>query len=163
MRIAALVALVSAVVLSAAAPAPQLLMERNVSLELARIMGDAALAACRADGFDVTAVVVDRTGESRILLRANSSSPHNADLARRKAYTSRTFGITSLEFARRTEPGMPLAGQRQLVDVIPLGGGVPIMVGNERIGGIGISGATSQEADEKCAQAGVAAVANLLR
>jgi uncharacterized protein GlcG (DUF336 family) len=137
-------------------------MERNLSLEVARIMADAALATCRADGFDVTVAVVDRSGEPRVLLRANTSNPHNADLARRKAYTARTFGIPSGDFGRRTEPGMPLAGQRQLVDVIALGGGVPVMVGNERIGGIGVSGANT-EGDEKCAQAGLAAGANFLR
>jgi uncharacterized protein GlcG (DUF336 family) len=143
--------------------AQTVLTERNVSLELARMIADAALAQCKADGYDVTAVVVDRSGDPRILLRANSANPHNADLARRKAYTARTFGITSMEFARRTAGGAELAGQRELVDVIPLGGGVPIMIGTERIGGIGVSGGPSQEADEKCAQAGVIAAANFLR
>jgi uncharacterized protein GlcG (DUF336 family) len=163
MRLAVAALITSFVAAAGSANAQALLMERNVSLELARIMADAALAQCKTDGFDVTVVVVDRTGDPRILLRANSSNPHNADLARRKAYTSRTFGITSLEFGRRTEAGQPLSGQRQLVDVIPLGGGVPVAVGTDRFGGIGVSGATSQEADEKCAQAGLAAAAPYLR
>ena len=87
----------------------------------------------------------------------------NLDLARRKAYTSRTFGMSSLAFGARSAAGMPLEGQRQLVDAIALGGGLPIVAGMDRIGGIGVSGATSQEADEKCAQAGIAAAANQLR
>jgi uncharacterized protein GlcG (DUF336 family) len=163
MRLSKAVLIASLFALPIPASAQTVLMERNISLELARIMADASLAQCKTDGFDVTVVVVDRTGEPRLLLRANSSNPHNLDLARRKAYTSRTFGITSLEFGRRTEQGQPLSGQRQLVDVIPLGGGVPVVVAGERIGGIGVSGATSQEADEKCAQAGLAAAAAYLR
>jgi uncharacterized protein GlcG (DUF336 family) len=47
--------------------------------------------------------------------------------------------------------------------VIGLGGRLPITVGNERIGGLGLSGAPSQEADEKCARAGLAAVAGQLK
>ncbi len=141
----------------------QVLTERNISLQLARTIGEAALTACKTDGFDVTAAVVDRAGDLKLLLRADSSNPHNADLARRKAYTARTFGVTSLEFAKRTSGVSDLSGQRNLAEVIPLGGGIPIMVGNERIGAVGISGAPSQEADEKCAKAALAAAAGSLK
>lgn len=68
-----------------------------------------------------------------------------------------------MEFRNRTAGGSDLAGQRQLAEVIALGGGVPILIGNERIGGLGLSGSPTQEADEKCAQAGLAAAANYLR
>jgi uncharacterized protein GlcG (DUF336 family) len=151
------------IVMASAAVGGQVLTERNISLQLARTIGDAALAACKKDGFDVTAAVVDRAGDLKILLRADSSNPHNADLARRKAYTARTFGVSSLEFAKRTNGPTDLSGQRFLADVIPLGGGLPIMIGTERIGGIGVSGAPAQEADEKCAQAGLAAAAGSLK
>jgi uncharacterized protein GlcG (DUF336 family) len=146
-----------------AAAGAQVLTERNVSLQMGLTIANAAIADCKRDGYDVTAVVVDRAGNIRVMLRNDAASPHNADLARRKAYTSRTFRITSLEFAKRTEPGMPLFGQRNLAEVIPLGGGVPIMIGTEGIGGVGVSGSPSQEADEKCARAGVTAVEAQLR
>jgi uncharacterized protein GlcG (DUF336 family) len=107
--------------------------------------------------------VVDRAGDVKILLRADTSNPHNADLARRKAYTARTFGISSLEFAKRTNGATEFSGQRFLAEVIPLGGGLPILLGSEKIGGLGVSGAPTQEADEKCAKAGLAAVAGSLK
>lgn len=141
----------------------QALTERNVSLQLARTLADAAIAACKKDGFEVTVAVVDRAGDLKLLLRADTSNPHNADLARRKAYTSRTYGFTSMEFRNRTAGGSELAGQRQLAEVIALGGGVPILIGNERIGGLGLSGSPTQEADEKCAQAALAAAASSLK
>lgn len=140
----------------------QVLSERSVSLQMARIVADAVLSECKAAGFDVSTAVVDRAGVLRLLMRADSSSPHNAELARRKAYTARTFRITSFEFEKRTIQGAPLEGQRNLADVIPLGGGVPILIGNDAIGGVGVSGTPSQEQDEKCAAAGVAAVADSL-
>jgi uncharacterized protein GlcG (DUF336 family) len=141
----------------------QVLTERNVSIQLARTISDAAIAACKSDGFDVTVAVVDRAGDLKLLLRADTSNPHNADLARRKAYTARTFGVSSTEFRKRTSGGSDLEGQRSLAEVVPLGGGLPIMVGNERIGGLGLSGAPDQAADEKCAQAGLAAAAGQLK
>jgi uncharacterized protein GlcG (DUF336 family) len=141
----------------------QLLTEKNVSLQLSTTMANAAIAQCKADGYDVTVAVVDRAGDLKVLLRADTSNPHNADLARRKAYTARTFGVPSMDVAKRTNGPTDLSGQRFLVDIIPLGGGVPIMIGADKIGGLGISGSPTQEADEKCANAGLASVASQLR
>ena len=159
-RIIAAAALVAAVPLAAQA---QILTERNISLPLALNIANAAMAACKADGYDVTAAVVDRAGDLKVLLRADTANPHNADLARRKAYTSRTFKVPSMEVAKRTNGPTDLSGQRFLVDIIPLGGGVPINAGNETIGALGISGSPTQEADEKCANAALASVASSLR
>ena len=52
--------------------------------------------------------------------------------------------------------------QRELADVIALRGGVPIKVGDETIGAVGVSG-SSAEGDEKCAMVGLAKVADQLR
>jgi uncharacterized protein GlcG (DUF336 family) len=141
----------------------QVLTERNISLQLAVTMANAAMASCKADGFDVTVAVVDRAGDLKVLLRGDTANPHNADLARRKAYTARTFGVPSMEVAKRTNGPTDLSGQRFLVDIIPLGGGVPIMIGTDKIGGLGISGSPTQEADEKCANAALASVAAQLK
>jgi uncharacterized protein GlcG (DUF336 family) len=158
--------MIAAAALAAAVPLTaqtQILTERNISLQLALNIANAAMAACKADGYDVTAAVVDRAGDLKVLLRADTANPHNADLARRKAYTSRTFKVPSMEVAKRTNGPTDLSGQRFLVDIIPLGGGVPINVGNDTIGAVGISGSPTQEADEKCANAALASVASSLR
>ena len=55
-----------------------------------------------------------------------------------------------------------LAAQRDIADILALGGGVPIQVGTDVIGGVGSSG-SSQEQDDACAKAGVAKVADLLK
>ena len=97
-----------------------------------------------------------------MLLEGDNASPHNAELARRKAYTARTFRTPSSEWAKRTETAN--AGQRELTDVIPLGGGMPIKVGDDTIGGVGLSGAMGgQPQEEKCATAGIAHVADQLK
>lgn len=141
----------------------QVLTERNISLQLAKTIAETAMAVCKKNGIETSAAVVDRAGDLKVLLRSDASNPHNAELARRKAYTARTFGVTTMEFRNRTAGGSELAGQRELLDIIPLGGGLPIMAGSERIGGLGLSGAPTQEDDEKCAQAALAAVASQLK
>ena len=130
---------------------------------------DGVIESCGRSGalVTVTIAVVDRfAGQPRLMLAGDTSSPHNLDLARRKAYTARAFRRPSLEWAELTAGDIVFfrAGQRELVDVIPLGGGVPIMIGDEPIGGVGVSGAVGgQPADEACALAGVAAIADQLQ
>jgi uncharacterized protein GlcG (DUF336 family) len=70
--------------------------------------------------------------------------------------------MTTMEFQKRTTSDSALAAQRDVADVLALGGGVPIQVNNETIGGVGSSG-SSQETDEACAKAGIAKVADLLK
>ena len=137
----------------------QVLMQRDVSLRMALTIAEAALAEC---GTNTSVAVVDRAGRLRVFLQGDKASPHNLELARRKAYTARTFQRTSAEWAKLTETTN--TGQRMLADVIPLGGGVPIKVGDETIGGVGLSGAPMGQAQEEaCAKAGIAKVADQLK
>ena len=137
----------------------QVLMQRDVSLRMALTIAEAALAAC---GVNTSVAVVDRAGRLRVFLQGDGASPHNLELARRKAYTALTFRQTSAEWATRTET--TLSGQRMLAEVIPLAGGVPIKVGEDTIGGVGLSGAPMGGAQEEaCGKAGIAKVADQLR
>ena len=163
MRLKSIVVIAAIVALAPMRADAQVLTERNISLQLALSIAQAAMAACKTDGYDVSVAVVDRAGDLKVMLRADTANPHNADLARRKAYTSRTFKVPSMEVAKRTNGPTDLSGQRFLVDVIPLGGGLPINVGNDTIGALGISGSPTQEGDEKCAIAALASVANSLK
>jgi uncharacterized protein GlcG (DUF336 family) len=137
--------------------------ERNISVEAAFKISQAAIAACKANGFDISVVIVDRNGLVRLAVRADSASPHNFELARRKAYTARTFRRTSASWAKRMVDEPELSGQKNLAEVIPLGGGVPIDAGKDTIGAVGVSGSPGQDKDEACAAAGVAAIASELK
>lgn len=141
------------------AQAQAIVTERNISVEAAFKVAHATIDACKKQGYDISVVVVDRNGIVRIAVRADTASPHNFDLARRKAYTARTFRRTSASWAKRMNDEPDLAGQKSLFDVIPLGGGVPIDAGKDTIGAVGVSGAPGQDKDEACASAGVAAIA----
>jgi uncharacterized protein GlcG (DUF336 family) len=137
----------------------QVLMQKDVSLPMALAIAQAASAEC---GVITSVAVVDRAGRLKVFLQGDGAAPHNIELARRKAYTARTFRRTSGDWAKRTETTNP--GQRLLNDAIPLQGGVPINAGDETIGAVGLSGAPNGgEQEENCAKAGIAKVADQLK
>lgn len=144
-----------------AASAQGVVTQRNLSLAMAKAIAEGTLAACREKGYHSAAAVVDRAGQVMVVLRDEQATAQQAEMARRKAYTARMFRTTTLEFQKRTaEP--QYAAQRNLPDILALGGGVPIKVGDETVGAVGSSGG-SQEADDACAKAGIAKVADLLK
>jgi uncharacterized protein GlcG (DUF336 family) len=139
-----------------------LVTQRNLSLGMAKTIAEATIGECREKGFHTAAVVVDRAGQVIVLLRDEQAPPQVAEMARRKAFTARMFRSTTLEFQKRTANDPTLAPQRNVADILALGGGVPIQVGNEIIGGVGSAG-SSQDQDDACAKAGIAKVAELLK
>jgi uncharacterized protein GlcG (DUF336 family) len=160
-RAAALAALGFLGLLGGQAHAQGVVMQRNLSLAMAKTIAEATLADCKAKGFNTSAAVVDRAGQPLVLLRDEQATVQTLEMSRRKAYTARMFRTTTLEFQKRTNDPT-LQPQRDVSEILALGGGVPILVGNEVIGGVGSSG-SSQEMDDACAKAGVAKVADLLK
>jgi uncharacterized protein GlcG (DUF336 family) len=136
-------------------------MQRNVSLGMAREVAEATIAACKAKGYTTAAVVVDRAGQVMVMLRDEQATNQMLEMARRKAYTARMFRMSTLDFQKRTMDPV-YAPQRDIADVLALGGGVPIQVGTDTIGAVGSAGST-QETDDACARAGVEAVAAQLK
>ena len=149
-------------ILSVTADAQGLVTQRNLSLGMAKTNAEAALADCLAKGFHTSVAVVDRAGQVLVVLRDEQASVHQVEMARRKAYTARMFRTTTLEFQKRTGSDPTLLPQRDVSEMLALGGGAPIQVGNETIGAIGSSG-SGQDNDDACAKAGIAKVAHLLK
>jgi uncharacterized protein GlcG (DUF336 family) len=150
-----------AAILCGSATAQGLVTQRTLSLGMAKTIAEATLGECKEKGFHTSAVVVDRAGQVLVMLRDEQAPASTAEMARRKAYTARTFRTTTLDFQKHTmDPAY--AAQRDVPDILALGGGVPIMVGSEIIGGVASSG-SSQTQDDACAKAGVAKVADLLK
>ncbi len=79
----------------------------------------------------------------------------------RKAYTARTYSSPSANFAKRVTTEPNYAPAMQYHRVLALGGGLPIKVGNEVIGAVGVSGSPGK--DDVCSQAGIDKVADQLK
>src|SRR5262249_50732102 len=141
--------------------AQSVVTQKTLSLPLAKTMAEAALAECKAKGYNTAVVVVDRGGQPLVMLRDENATAQTTEMARRKAYTARMFRMSTLDFQKRTDDPK-YAAQRDVSEILALGGGVPVNVGNETIGGIASSGST-QDQDDACAKAGVAKAAELLK
>ena len=146
-----------------AAQAQAVRTERNMSLELANQIAAATVAACSAGGYNVTAAVVDRAGGLRALQRADNAGPHTVEAAQAKAFTSASAKNNTLAMQENVNKN-PMAAQLvHIPGFLVLGGGVPVKVGNEVIGAVGVGGAPGGHLDEQCAVAGIDKVKDLLK
>ena len=161
MRLAAALLTVAVALMPGTARAQGVITQKSLSLGLAKTIAEAALAECKSKGFSTSVAVVDRAGQVLVILRDENATPQTAEMSRRKAYTARMFRTTTMEFQKRTTDPL-YAAQRDVTDILALGGGVPIQIGDDVIGGVGSSG-SSQPQDDACARAGVAKVADLLK
>ena len=118
----------------------------------------AAVAHAEALGVRVNACVADAGGHPIAFLRGDGAFLPSGGIARDKAATAAGFGAPSgaLYDALASEPAV-LAGIGKRAGVALFPGGLPIRVGDEVIGGIGVSGASADQ-DEACARAGLAAI-----
>jgi uncharacterized protein GlcG (DUF336 family) len=139
----------------------QVLTQKNVSVAMAQTIANAARAQCQSMGFKVAVAVVDRGGQTIVMLRDDGAGLHTPEGAERKAYTARTFGQPSAAFVQRLKDRPDTAGSVHYTRVLALPGGLPIKAGNEVIGAVGVSGSPGK--DDVCAQAGIDKVADQLK
>jgi uncharacterized protein GlcG (DUF336 family) len=153
----------AALAVTVAGPASaDLLARKDLSLATSLTIATTAIEQCKTNGYQVSATVVGRSGEVILQLRGDNTGPHTMENSFRKAYTSRTFRVPSGEIAERLKqnPQLPLI---HLSNVVAAQGALPIKVGDEVIGAIGVSGAPGGEKDEVCSKAGIDKVAAELK
>lgn len=137
--------------------------ERNMSLDLANQLAAATVASCLANGYNVTAAVVDRAGQLRALQRADNAGPHTISAAQAKAFTSASAKNNTLAMMEGAQKNPAAANLVHIPGFLLLGGGVPVKAGNEVIGAIGVGGAPGGHLDEQCAVAAVDKAKDLLK
>ena len=153
------VALACALVTPASA---ELLARKDLSLATALTIATTPVETCKAQGYQVSVTVVGRNGELLVQLRGDNTGPHTIENSQRKAYTSRTFRVSSGDFAKRVKAD-PTLGLVNLTGIIANQGALPIKIGEETIGAVGASGAPGGEKDEACVKAGIDKVADELK
>ena len=145
---------------TAAQPAQpaKVLQQSNVSLALANELIGAALAACHAEGRSAVAVVVDRGGNLVAVQRDDSVGPHNTDAAVRKAFTALSTKSLTRQLATNARANPDSQNLNTVGALLLIGGGVPLRLGDEVIGAIGVGGAGGASNDESCALQAIAKV-----
>jgi uncharacterized protein GlcG (DUF336 family) len=140
----------------------QLLTHKDLSLAMATTMAMSAIETCKMQGYNVSAHVLGREGQVIVAIRNPAAGFATFENSMKKAYTARTTRQPSGKFADAVR-GNPNAAQFFLTNFVAAQGALPVIVGNDVIGAIGISGAPGGDKDEICAKAGIDKVAAQLR
>jgi len=128
--------------------------QKVLPLELSTQAAMAAIKKCHDDGFKVSVAIVDQAGLLKVQLKADGAGPHTLDSSRRKAYTANSLRDSTHKYAVLVAQKPELQSLTRLNDnILLLGGGFPIKIGGEVVGGIGVGGAPGIEFDEVCASA----------
>ncbi len=138
LRSAAIAFLCAASSLSVLPQEQGLLTQKAISADMALAMVRGALEKCRADNYRVSVHVLDVDGQVKASARDDGSSEVNYEVSRRKAYTALTYKRPSSEMEKAMAN---MSAGRIIPDTFMVGGGVPVKVGNDTIGAIGVGGA----------------------
>ncbi len=134
--------------------------QKNIGLEAANDIAKISIDTCRKAGYNVSAVVVDKHGNLRSVMRDDHAAKYTVEIAQRKANMVVMSGIASGAFrAARADIQQEL---NHIDGLIVMQGGLPIHAGGILVGAVGVSGAPGGEKDEACAAAAIKALAERL-
>jgi len=151
-----------AVTLSVAKAEETTVTYKSLTPEVALEAAQAALKQCRTDGYQISVAVVDRFGETQVLLRDRFAGLPANQTAIDKAWTSVGFRADTSQLAASVKDGTldPRLANRPRIAM--LGGALKIEAAGTLLGAIGVSGAPCGDKDEKCARAGLDAIRDKL-
>ncbi|MCZ9354572.1 heme-binding protein [Streptomyces mutabilis] len=127
----------------------------HLTVDAATEAARAALKAAKKEGQRITVAVVDRNGNTILIMRGDGAGPQSYESAEKKAFTAVSWNAPTSELEGRLENAPNL---KDIPGTLFLGGGVPVTSGKAPIAGIGVAGAPSGALDERYAQAGAAAL-----
>ena len=147
MNFTKLVVLTSAMAAVSGSAFAQLPASRVLTVDVAQSIAQEAMAKCRADGYEVTVLVVDGLNAPKALLRDDGATASTTEVAKMKATATMLYN----------RPSATITG------TINAQGGVPIKVGDATIGAVAVSGAPGGDKDAACANAALAKVSDRLK
>ncbi len=127
-----------------------------MTLDLAVDIAQGAIDICRKAGYQISVVVVDRSGRTQVVMRDVFANQYMTQLAQAKANAVVLSGTSSS--ALRKNRADIASELNTLDDLLLLDGGVPVTVAGSIIGAVGVSGAPGGDKDEACALQGIEAV-----
>jgi uncharacterized protein GlcG (DUF336 family) len=122
----------------------QVQTKASITRDSALALAVAARDAAAKIGLNLAIAVTDEGGHLIAFERADATPFLAAEVAINKAWTAASFGLDTMTWNQVVaQPATaPLANHPR---VMPVGGGVPIVVGGRMVGGIGISGGNAQQ------------------
>ena len=126
---------------------------KRLTLESANKVAMGAINACRKQGIQISATVVDRDGQVQVIVRDTLAPLVSVKISRMKAYTAANFTTDTSSMVSRA--GTAVGSVEGLV--MAAGGNI-IQIGGVTYGAVGVSGAPSGKTDEACAKEGINSV-----
>lgn len=134
------------------------LTKKSIAADTAKTLIAAGEAAARELGVPMVISIVDESGILKAFSRMDGAALLSVEIATDKAYTSVSFGIATHEWFEFVKNDPPLLhGIVKTPRLVVFGGGYPIKIDGEIVGGIGVSGG-HYEQDMKVATAALAAL-----
>ncbi|MEO8119155.1 MAG: heme-binding protein [Rhodoferax sp.] len=132
---------------------------RTIDWHAALAAVGAAVQAAEAMGARINVAVVDASGVLASFLRMPGAPLHSVEIAIDKAYTAASFGLATSQWSAALQQHSSAVREGIVLRprFVAFGGGLPVIENGQRIGGIGVSGGSEQQ-DEACARAGLAAI-----
>jgi uncharacterized protein GlcG (DUF336 family) len=140
----------------------KLVSYQAMNLELALKLAQDTLLACQNEGYQVSVVVVDRSGIVQVLLRDRLAGIFTPDIAVRKARTALNFHTDTINLREPTESGEEGSGIRHFPGALMVAGGVRIEAAGNIVGSLGVSGAPGPINDDVCARTGLEESSDIL-
>lgn len=131
--------------------------KRSLTLAAAIKGAEAAFAAAGNLGLRIAIAMVDEGGGLKYFARMDGARPVTVDFAQKKAVTAARTHRPTREYFEYLQQDPQLSLIATNTDLLVLGGGLPITVGDEVVGAIGISGGHYNQ-DVECAQAAIDAM-----
>jgi uncharacterized protein GlcG (DUF336 family) len=141
---------------------PALISRKDLTTDIAFSIAKGAVSTCKSQGYNISVTVIGREGAILVAMRGDDTGPHTLEYSMKKAYTALAQRQPSGDFAKAVKDN-PTAGALHLTNLLPAQGALPIRVGNDVIGAIGVSGAPGGDKDEACASAGLGEAAASLK
>jgi uncharacterized protein GlcG (DUF336 family) len=156
-RVSALTPLLFAFVAATASAAEQPVIVKipRLTVETAQKIAQAAMLECRKLAAQTGVTVVDRGGHPVVVLRDTLAPDLTLAISREKAYTAMSFNAATSTLEDRFTKPFSIG---KVPGLLFAAGGIPILAAGNIVGAVGVSGAPTGEADEKCANAGLQAV-----
>lgn len=139
-----------------------MLTRQSIDIETAEDVIAAATTHAASMGVPQNIAVVDDAGHLVAFRRMNGAKFFSIEIAITKAFAAAGTRKATRDIGPATQPGAPGYGAQSLLNgrFTTLPGGIPLVVGGEVIGAIGVSSGTTAE-DQEVAEAAAAHFASV--
>ncbi|SET33887.1 GlcG/HbpS family heme-binding protein [Thorsellia anophelis] len=132
-------------------PAKNFMEQKNITLSFAKELTTNVIESCSEAGYQVAVTVIDAGGNVKTIERMDKAGPHTITASQMKAFTALTTQSPSLLVMENASKNQGAQNLVNIPGLLLLGGGLPIIIGADIVGAVGVGGAPGGHLDHECA------------